>query len=103
MDQIKGLLHRNGYKFQDLGSKTLSKGALRVSTFHNLKGHEFKHLFVCGVSKGEVPFKHPGFDSYTNFERKKYLKQEKSLYYVVFSRAIQNLWITGVGEKSDWF
>ena len=73
-----------------------------VSTFHNLKGHEFKHLLVRGFSKDLVPFKHPDFDTYSDIQKRAYLKQEKSLYYVVFSRAIQTLIITGIGEKSDW-
>jgi len=103
VDQLKKLLNENNVKAQDISSSKESNSAVRVSTFHNLKGHEFKHLFVCGVSKDEVPFRHPEFDNYNELEMKQYLKQERSLYYVVFSRAIQNLWITGVGEKSDWF
>ena len=35
-------------------------------------------------------------------ELKAYHQQERSLYYVVFSRAIQQIYITGVGEKSGW-
>ena len=103
VDQLRQLLNRRGIKYQDISSPKESKDSVRVSTFHNLKGHEFKYLFVCGVSKDEVPFIHPEYDNYTDHERKEYLKQERSLYYVVFSRAIQSLWITGVGEKSDWF
>lgn len=103
VDQLKRLLNENNINHQDISSTKVSSSSVRVSTFHNLKGHEFKHLFVCGVSNDEVPFKHPEFDNYNTLEMKRYLKQERSLYYVVFSRAIQNLWITGVGEKSNWF
>jgi len=103
VDQLKRLLNENNIKHQDISSTKESASSVRVSTFHNLKGHEFKHLFVLGVSEDEVPFKHPEFDNYNSLELKRYLKQERSLYYVVFSRAIQNLWITGVGGKSNWF
>lgn len=103
VDQLKQLLNRNDIKYQDLGSRKEGKNAIRVSTFHNLKGHEFKHLIVAGVSNDEVPFKHPQYEYYSEQEKKQYHQQEKALYYVVFSRAIQNLWITGVGVKSNWF
>jgi len=102
VDDTKVLLNTIQKKYVDIGVNKKSVDAIRVSTFHNLKGHEFKHLFVRGFSKSNVPFKHPEFDNYTTIQRKEYLKQEKSLYYVVFSRAIQTLLITGVGEKSDW-
>ena len=41
---------------------------------------------------------------YNNWDEDKkheYMKTEHALYYVAFSRAISNLVITGVGEKSD--
>jgi superfamily I DNA/RNA helicase len=76
---------------------------MKVSTFHNLKGHEFKVLFVKGVSKDEVPFRNPSYGLYTDLEKREYHKKERSLFYVVFSRAIQSLYISGIGEKSEWF
>jgi len=102
VDESKKLLNELQQKYTDIKATIRPSESIVVSTFHNLKGHEFKHLFVRGFSKDYVPFKHPGFDLYSDIQKKDYLKQEKSLYYVVFSRAIQTLIITGVGEKSDW-
>ncbi|ADY30204.1 UvrD/REP helicase [Cellulophaga lytica DSM 7489] len=102
VDESKKLLNEIQQKFSDIKATIRSNDSIVVSTFHNLKGHEFKHLFVRGFSKDYVPFRHPGFDIYSDIQKKEYLKKEKSLYYVVFSRAIQTLIITGVGEKSDW-
>lgn len=103
VEGIKKLLRKNEISYQDLSSNKYTKEAVRVSTFHNLKGHEFKYLFVVGVSKESVPFKHPEYSTYSDFQQKEYIKQERSLYYVVFSRAIHSLLISGVGEKSEWF
>ena len=102
IDDIKTMLNTLGFKYADIQSTRKNEGSIVVSTFHNLKGSEFKHLFEKGVDKDRVPFKHPEFDSYTDVQLKDYLKQEKLWYYVVFSRAIQTLIVTGVGEKSDW-
>lgn len=102
VDESKKLLNELQQKYTDIKATIRPNESIVVSTFHNLKGHEFKHLFVRGFSKDYVPFKHPGFDIYSETQKKDYLKQEKSLYYVVFSRAIQTLIITGIGVKSDW-
>lgn len=103
VDQIKANLSRNSLRYHDLSSSQDNQTSIRVSTFHNLKGHEFKYMFVTGVSNQTVPLKHPGFDLYEPKEREEYLKSERSLYYVVFTRAREGLVITGVGEKSEWF
>lgn len=102
VDDTKVLLNNAQRKFKDISSSRKSSGAITVSTFHNLKGHEFKHLIVRGFSDDRVPFKHPEYDTYTPIEKREYHKREKSLYYVVFSRAIQTLIITGVGDKTNW-
>jgi superfamily I DNA/RNA helicase len=90
-------------RYHDLSSSQDNHTSIRVSTFHNLKGHEFKYIFVTGVSNQTVPLKHPGFDLYEPKEREEYLKSERSLYYVVFTRAREGLVISGVGDRSEWF
>lgn len=102
VDDIKKLLQKEGIKYTDLSSSSSSPHAVKVSSFHNLKGHEFKILFVVDVSQTTVPYKHRSYSLYTEKEKEDYIKQEKSLLYVVMTRAIQTLCITGVGEKSGW-
>lgn len=103
VDEIKRFLSASNIKYIDLASFRQKIDAVSVSTFHNMKGHEFRIVFVKGMSETTVPFK---FSSYVNLserEKELYDQQERSLYYVVFSRAIQSLIITGVGERSSWF
>lgn len=102
LDGIKKLLNSENIKYSDLSSPKQNINAVNVSTFHNMKGHEFKIVFVKGMSEKTVPFKHPNYSNLTEKERMSYNQQERSLYYVVFSRAIQSVYITGIGEKSKW-
>jgi len=102
LDAIKKSLSAANLKYLDLGSSKQNVNAVNVSTFHNMKGHEFKIVFVKGMSDNTVPFKHGNYANLTEKERLSYHQQERSLYYVVFSRAIQSVYITGVGEKSEW-
>lgn len=75
-----------------------------VLTLHNLKGLEFKHVFLTQVNDATAPLDlryklnsdHP--DAGPDAE-----KSERSLYYVASSRAIQTLSITGFGRPSPWF
>lgn len=103
LDEIKKLLNSANIKYLDLSNSRENDSALRVSTFHNMKGHEFKVVFVKGVSDSTVPYKHANYVNLLEKEKENYEQQERSLYYVVFSRAIQTVIITGVGSKSKWF
>lgn len=102
LDEIKKMLNTANIKYLDLSSSKHNINAVNVSTFHNMKGHEFKIVFVKGMSENTVPFIHNNYPNLTEKERQSYEQQERSLYYVVFSRAIQSVFITGVGEKSEW-
>jgi superfamily I DNA/RNA helicase len=103
LDELKKLLNTANIKYLDLSNSKLNDNAIRVSTFHNMKGHEFKIVFVRGVSESTVPFRHANYVNLVEKEKAGYEQQERSLYYVVFSRAIQSVYISGVGEKSSWF
>lgn len=102
LDEIKKLLNSNNIKYSDIGSYKQNLNAVNVATFHNMKGHEFKIVIVKGVSEATVPLKHFDYSNFTEREKEVYDQQERSLYYVVFTRAIQALIITGVGDKSNW-
>lgn len=103
LDEAKRELNKSNIKYLDLSNYKENDTAIRLSTFHNLKGHEFKILFVKGMSESTVPFRHANYVNLTDKERQDYEQQERSLYYVVFSRAIQTVFISGVGDKSQWF
>lgn len=103
IDNLKKLLNSGNINYLDLNSSKQNIGSINVSTFHNMKGHEFKMVFITGMSVATVPYKFADYPSLNVRERQSYDQQERSLYYVVFSRAIQSIIITGVGEKSKWF
>jgi len=102
LDEIKKVLNTAGFKYSDVGSLRQTATAIHVSTFHNMKGHEFKIVLVRGMSEDKVPYKHGQYDQLSERERLQYDQQERALYYVVFSRAIQSLFISGIGQKSSW-
>lgn len=102
IDEIKKSLNASNIKYLDLSSNKQNENAVNVSTFHNMKGHEFKIVFVTGMSANTIPYKHFNYNNLSEKDRISYDQQERSLYYVVFSRAIQSIFITGVGEKSNW-
>lgn len=102
LDRLKKSLNSAGIRYTDLSDSKEILDAVKVSTFHNVKGHEFKVVFVKDMSVSTVPYRHAKYNLLTEKEKEMYHKQEKSLYYVVFTRAIQSLFITGVGERSGW-
>ncbi|MDG5800798.1 AAA family ATPase [Marinilabiliaceae bacterium ANBcel2] len=102
LDRLKKSLNMAGIKCTDLTDSKKQVQSIKVSTFHDMKGHEFKVVFVKDMSTSTVPYRHSKYNFLEEKEMEAYHNQEKSLYYVVFSRAIQSLFITGIGEKSDW-
>ncbi len=102
LDELKKILNSNDIRYSDLGSLKNQSNAVNVSTFHNIKGHEFKVVIAKDMSEATIPFRFPNYNNLSENEKKQYNQQERSLYYVVFSRAISDLIVTGVGEKSEW-
>lgn len=73
---------------------------IRLTTFHGLKGLEFKHVFLVDVNERTLPMVTAKFEQMTPEEKSQSIKTEKALFYVACSRAIQRLMITGIGVKS---
>jgi DNA helicase IV len=103
LDGIKRILNKSNLKYFDLSSSKNSPNAINVSTFHNVKGHEFKVVIMIGISEDSVPYKNFKYNDYTEKQRDEYHQQERSLLYVVCTRAIYSLIITGVGDRTNWF
>ena len=70
------------------------------STFHNLKGLEFKIVILSDVNERTCPLLPWKYNQWEKTTQNEHLKLEKSLIYVAASRAIYNLQITGTGSKS---
>ena len=76
-----------------------TEGKVVVGSMHSLKGLEFKNLIVTGFDQSSFPLKPNGFAGWPETKQQAYLQSEHALYYVVFSRAISQLVVTGIGEK----
>ena len=98
-------LHRNGVKYNEIknGDKKGDKEGISFSTFHSLKGLEFRMLILVGVTEKSMPsiisHNYP-FIEMDTAEQKVYLANIRSLLYVAITRARQMVFITGYGEKS---
>lgn len=103
LDRIKSVLASNKIEFEDLGKEDTSGQLISLSTFHNLKGHEFKVVILVGVSNNSVPMtQFPAYDYFDDVQKDDYDKTERSLLYVAISRAVHTLYISGVGEKCSY-
>ena len=101
VNDFRNQLHQNMVPYVTRFLLSNNNVGIRLTTFHGLKGLEFKHVFLVDVNDRTFPFKHHHFHNLTEEEKKQEIKSEKSLFYVACSRAIQRLVITGTGNKSD--
>jgi superfamily I DNA/RNA helicase len=98
-------LHRAGIPYYDLTEGRVPtgdvEGGVRLSTFHNLKGLEFKVVFLGNLSKSTFPFHPADFQNWTEGEREMHHERERSLLYVAITRAIVEAHLSGVGERFE--
>lgn len=95
LGDIKTYLHKKGIPYYDVYEGVGDKKGIILSSFHNMKGLEYKIVILYNVSKTTIPICEQS-------EKKDLLKQktEKALLYMAMSRAITKLYICGLGEKS---
>lgn len=101
LKEVKTALHKNKIPFTDNATVGNSNSGVILSTFHGLKGLEFKAVMLCDVNNRTVPFMIHKMDTMEQQEKEDYLNSEKSLLYVAITRAISVLKITGTGIKSE--
>lgn len=77
---------------------TGDRNGVVLSTMHNLKGHEYKIVFLTGLSADTYPGRPSGSIKWTEEEVAAYNKQRAALLYVACSRAVWRLHLSGVGE-----
>ena len=70
--------------------KKENPNAVTLSTMHSAKGLEFKSVFIIDANEGVTPYKKAVLD--------KDLEEERRLFYVGMTRAIENLTICSVKE-----
>jgi len=80
--------------------KNLSLPGIRLSTFHSLKGLEFKLVYLINVDNKTLPFRPMDYNDWDENEKLINDKNESSLMYVAISRAVEQVTITGIGSPS---
>ena len=92
--------HNGGYKIRKIekNNELSLPEHLSTSTFHSLKGLEFKVIFLVGLNANTFlkPRLYPSDE-----EKKEAEKRDKALLYVAMTRAKMLLYISGNGSKSS--
>ena len=92
--------HIGGYKVRKIekNNELSVPEHLSTSTFHSLKGLEFKVIFLVGLNANTFlkPRPYPSDE-----EKKEAEKRDKALLYVAMTRAKMLLYISGNGSKSS--
>lgn len=100
VNDFRNHLHLIQLPYVDKDLLNTNNEGIRLTTFHGLKGLEFKHVFLVDVNERTLPMVTAKFEQMTPEEKSQSIKTEKALFYVACSRAIQRLMITGIGVKS---
>ncbi|WP_194973044.1 UvrD-helicase domain-containing protein [Aquiflexum lacus] len=103
LKDIKSKLHLVNLPYTEYenGNKVGHQNGINLLTFHNIKGLEFKQVFLVDVNNRTCPRYFEELKNWSESEKLSYFKNEKSLLYVAVSRAIQRVSITGIGSKSE--
>lgn len=101
LKEVKTALHKLKLPYNDNTTNTINdSGGIVLSTFHGLKGLEFKVVFLADVNNRTCPLYYSGYNELDADSKLQYENSEKSLVYVAMTRAISKLFITGIGVKS---
>lgn len=100
VDDIAGYLsHEAGIACWKAG--TGDKDGVRLTTFHSMKGLEFRVVILADVSAATIPSIPK--EAQQDYEARQLAEQEqRSLMYVALTRAINRVLITGCGEPSTF-
>ena len=99
---VQDALHRNNIPYKNLMNEgTGNDNGVNLSSFHNMKGLEFKVVILSDVNKKTFPYLPYGVEGLDEIEKKNHLMNQKALMYVAITRAMQKVLITGSGIKAD--
>lgn len=99
---IQKYLHNvGGIAYKEINSRTGNTEGISLSTFHGIKGLEFKVVIIADMDRRTFPYHPHAYDMMTTREKNEHDKNERSLVYVALTRAMQYALMTGVGEKSN--
>ena len=101
MAEVKKILH-NKMSYYELPDAVGDKNGIILSTFHNIKGLEYKVVILYDVSDATIPNKYSEYSMLNENDKRAYHQGERSLLYVAMTRAIKRLYILGVGGACEW-
>jgi hypothetical protein len=102
LKELKTTLHKLKIPYADnTNSSSNDTTGIILSTFHSLKGLEFKAVFLSDVNNRTCPLFFAKLNQFDDKQKEEYFKSERALMYVAISRAINILHITGTGVKSE--
>ena len=79
-----------------------SENALRLATMHRVKGLEFDHMVIPGLSAGVMPNRRVLYECPDQISRDAFEQRERSLLHVAATRARKRVVITCSGEPSPY-
>lgn len=98
--EIKTAFHQAQLPYYDLTTASGNKDGIRLSSFHGLKGLEFKVVLLADVNDRTCPLIPARLRGAQGADLAEHLQSERSLLYVAITRAIQQVHITGTGRNS---
>lgn len=104
-DRYSGALEANGIPVLTLEAETeddRSAEGLRAATMHRVKGLEFEHMIIAGMSARNMPAAWMLADTPDDAARERIEIMERSLLYVATTRARRQVYITAYGTPSKF-
>ncbi len=102
--------YARGLKSLGLDAVTLEQRAdnqsisgVRFATMHRVKGLEFRHVFLAGMSSRTVPNNMAVKDSEDPVERRDNETRERALVHVASTRAVEHLMVSWYGDMCEFF
>ena len=81
---------------------TGDKEGVNLSTFHRMKGLEFRVVILADVSAATMPYHAASFAELDEEQQRQKDQEQRSLMYVALTRAINRVFITGCGTPSPF-
>jgi superfamily I DNA/RNA helicase len=98
-DMLRKLGFSTCFLSRDNVKDYLDQGTLKLITMHSAKGLEFKVVFVMGLSNDEFPFSSKANNLSGDEDA---LEREQRLLYVAMTRARDQLFMSYVGQPSEF-
>lgn len=102
--QIAQLLENSGVKTYEIKTSDHDAplGAVKLATFHRVKGLEFDRMILASINESLVPLNHAMSNLADQTSVDEVILQEKSLVYVALTRAKKEAFVLSYGTASQF-